>query len=123
MSESKRDRDRATEAFRRWALLGMPDPETIRKKRYKRAADLLACASVFAALRDRQGRTNAAGEEIVRAVVAIYMQEPWRPLRRGEVGARAMRFALENPADRSTVFRWLDKARKLWAEFRRDLQP
>lgn len=121
MSESKRDRDRATEAFRRWALLGMPDPDTIRRTRYKRAADLLACASVFAALRDRKGRTNAAGEEIVRAVVAIYMQEPWRPLRRGEVGTRAMRFALECPAGRTTVFRWLDRARKMWAEFRRDL--
>ena len=120
MSESKRDRDRATEAFRRWALLGMPDPETIRKMRYKRAADLLACASVFAALRDRQGRANAAGEEIVRAVVAIYMQEPWRPLRRGEVSARTVRFAMEYPAGRSTVFYWLDKARRMWQEFRRN---
>ena len=120
MSESKRDRDRATEAFRRWALLGMPDPETIRKMRYKRAADLLACASVFAALRDRQGRSNAAGEEIVRAVVAIYMQEPWRPLRRGEVSERVVRFAMEYPAGRSTVFYWLDKARRMWQKFRRN---
>ena len=119
MSGNKRDRDRATEAFRRWALLGTPDPETIRKMRYKRAVDLLACASVFAALRDRQGRANAAGEEIVRAVVAIYMQEPWRPLRRGEVSRRVIRFAMEYPTDRSTVFRWLDKARRMWLEFRR----
>lgn len=121
MSGSKRDRDRATEAFRRWARAGCPDAETIRKKNGKGTADLLACASVFAALREKQGRTNAAGEEIIRAVVAIYMQEPWRPLRNGEIGARATRFALEMPADRSTVFRWLDKARKMWAEFRRDL--
>ena len=123
MRGSKRDRGRATEAFRRWALLGMPDAEVIRRTKYKRAADLLACASVFAMLRDQHGRTNAAGEEIIRAVVAIYMQEPWRPLRRGEVSARVTRFAMEYPAGRSTVFRWLDKARKLWAEFRRDLRP
>ena len=119
MRGSKRDRDRATEAFRRWALLGMPDPDTIRKMRYKRAVDLLACASVFAALRDPRDRSNAAGEDVIRAVTAVYMQEPWRPLRRGEVGARAMRFALEYPADRSTVFRWLDKARRMWWELRR----
>lgn len=120
MRGSKRDRDRATEAFRRWALLGMPDADVIRRTKYKRAADLLACASVFAMLRDQHGRTNAAGEEIIRAVVAIYMQEPWRPLRRGEVSARATRFAMEYPAGRSTVFYWLDKARRMWWEFRRN---
>lgn len=119
MSESKRDRDRATEAFRRWALLGMPDPDTIRKMRYKRAPDLMACASVFAALRDPRGRSNAAGEDVIRAVTAVYMQEPWRPLRRGEVGMRATRFSIEYPADRSTLFRWLGKARRMWWELRR----
>lgn len=119
MSKNKRDRDRATEAFRRWALLGMPDPDTIRRMRYKRAPDLMACASVFAALRDPRGRSNAAGEDVIRAVTAVYMQEPWRPLRRGEVGMRATRFSIEYPADRSTVFRWLGKARRMWWELRR----
>ena len=72
MSKNKRDRDRANEAFRRWALLGMPDADVIRRTKYKRAADLLACASVFAMLRDQHGRTNAAGEDVIRAVTAEY---------------------------------------------------
>ena len=69
MSESKRDRDRATEAFRRWARAGCPGPDQIRDG--KGAEDLRACVAVFAALEEKRAeryRKNFPAFEIMEAV-------------------------------------------------------
>jgi len=108
---NKRDRDRATNAFRRWALLGSPSRDQI--KNVKGAEDLRACAAVFAQLALRPN-----GAEIAAAVRAVYMEESWRPIRKAEVTMRVRRAAWELHADERTVYRWLGTARKLWTMFR-----
>ena len=119
MSESKRDRDRATEAFRRWARAGCPGPDQIRDG--KGAEDLRACVAVFAALEEKRAeryRTNFPAFEIMEAVRAIYMAYPRRQPWRGEIALRVIRFGREMFADERTVYRWLSTARRMWAEFR-----
>lgn len=119
MRGSKRDRDRATEAFRRWALLGMPDADVIRRTKYKRAADLLACVAVFDVLgHSQQRRTNFPAFEIERAVRDVYMADPGRKLRKSELSMRVRRVAFCLCADERTVYRWLSTARRMWADFR-----
>lgn len=117
MSESKRDRDRATEAFRRWARAGCPGPDQIRDG--KGAEDLRACVAVFAVLgHSQQRRANFPGYEIERAVREVYMADPGRKLRKSELSGRVRRVAFCLCADERTVYRWLCAARRMWAEFR-----
>ena len=104
---NKRERDRASEAFRRWARAGCPGFDQIRD--VKGSEDLRACAAVF----------DAAGELIRRAVREVYMEEPRRPMRRAEVTMRVRRVGFECGVDERTVYRWLGAARKMWAVFRR----
>ena len=95
MSENKRDRARATEAFRRWARAGCPGAYEIRGNT-KDAADMRACASVFVTLWAMQrGRKNFAAEDIARAVREVYMIDPCRPMRPGDVTMRVRRLAVE----------------------------
>jgi hypothetical protein len=119
LSESKRDRDRATEAFRRWARAGCPGTDQIRDG--KGAEDLRACVAVFASLEEKRAdryRTNFPAIEIMEAVRAVYMEYPRRKLRRGEIALRVIRFGREEFADERTVYRWLSTARRMWADFR-----
>ena len=116
MSESKRDqdRDRATEAFRRWARAGCPGADEIRGNT-KDAADMKACASVFVTLWAMQrGRKNFAAEDIARAVREIYMVEPSRPIRPGDVTLRVRRLAVERYVSERMVYYWLAMARRMW---------
>lgn len=116
MSGSKRDRDRATEAFRRWARAGCPAAESIRHS--KGAGDLRACAAVWAELSSGSGRANRAWAEIMTAVSEVYMAYPDRPLRRSDMTARVRRAAYLLTADERTVYRWLAEARRMWLEYR-----
>lgn len=134
MSEAKRDRDRATEAFRRWARAGCPGADEIkngrgseicqrqtpevRAKRESSAEDLRACAAVFAELESGRGRKNMPREEIADAVRWVYMADPNKPLHRNEITLRARRAAFVLAADERTVYRWLAAARKMWVEYR-----
>lgn len=118
MSGSKRDRDRATQAFRRWARLGCPDAGKIEREKYKSPDDLRACAAVFAELTSRHGRANRAWAEIMTAVSEVYMAYPGRALRRSDVTARVRRAAFLLTADERTVYRWLAEARRMWLGYR-----
>lgn len=120
MSECKRDRDRATEAFRRWARAGCPSIWEIRQDGSDTEKDFRACASVFAMLRKDEtwGRENNASAEIRRAVEEVYMEHPERRLRRNEVSMRVRRVACEQYVSERVVYRWLAKARTLWWKFR-----
>lgn len=116
LSGNKRDRDRATEAFRRWARAGCPGMDEIRRHGGASAGELLACAAVFDALERDTGRRNRPGPEIVEAVRAVYMRDPGRPLRRSEVTMRARRFAVGHYVSERTVYYWLTIARTMWQE-------
>ena len=116
MSGAKRDRDRATEAFRRWARAGCPPTEKI--KNVKGAGDLRACAAVFAELSSGVGRANRAWAEIMTAVTEVYMAYPDRPLRRADITLRVRRAAFLISADERSVYRWLAEARRMWAAYR-----
>lgn len=122
MSGKIRDRVRATEAFRRWARAGCPEPEQIRTDRvgHEAAEDFRACAAVFAVLdkESRRGRANNPAEEIVRAVRCVYMEEPFRRLRRQEVSLRVRALALERYVSEREVYYWLAKARAMWWKYR-----
>ena len=119
MSESKRMRDKASNAFRQWARAGCPMGANIRKDAWE--ADFSACASVFLTLAkdEIRGRENTAAAEIRKAVMGVYMEEPRRPLRKNEVSNRVRRLAQESYVSERQVYAWLARARSLWWKFRR----
>ena len=118
----RRDRDRATEAFRRWARAGCPPPDQIRvdKVGHEVAEDFRACSAVFAVLEkeSRRGRENTAAAEIIRAVRAVYMEEPFRKLLRQEVSHRVQAVATERYVSAREVYNWLARARRMWLMYR-----
>lgn len=121
MSGSKRDRDRATEAFRKWARAGCPVGTAIRATGTDTEADFRACEAVFAALAkdEVRGRENSACREIRKALLDVYMDEPKRPLRRMEVTMRVRRMAVECFVSERQVYAWLARARSMWWKYRR----
>jgi len=122
LSGKKRDRDRATEAFRRWARAGCPTPEQIREEKagHEVAEDFRACAAVFAALERerRRGRENSAAGEIMIAVREVYMEEPFRRLRWQEVSLRVRAVSTEHYVSERQVYNWLARARRMWLMYR-----
>ena len=122
MRRNRRNRARATEAFRRWARLGCPDMEQIGKTGGKVQAriDLMACAIVFDVLADRgHGRKNEAeGREIMEAVRTVYMAEPWKELKKAQISGRVTYFAMSHYVSERTVYYWLAKARGMWRSVR-----
>lgn len=116
MPGKKRDRNRATEAFRRWARAGCPGHHQIRQDGSDTERDFRACASVFMMLEREKawGRENSAASEIRRAVTEVYMVDPERRMRRQEVTMRVRRFAVENFVSERQVYIWLAKAREMW---------
>lgn len=116
MSGSKRARDRATEAFRRWARAGCPGIDEIRDGGGD--ADLFACAAVFDALKHGRHRKNFPAEEIELAVREVYMYDPRRKVGSREIGARVKRFAFCICTDISAVYKWLAVARRMWTDIR-----
>lgn len=120
MSGKKQMRDRATEAFRRWARAGKPGFDAIREDGSDTERDFRACASVFAMLsRDEiWERKNSPSAEIRRAIEQIYMVEPFRALRKQEVSLRVRRLATDRYVSERQVYAWLAKARSLWWKFR-----
>ena len=106
-------RDYATAAFREYARLGCPTPEAISRERDAAlAADLSAveeCLRILS-LEDRQ--------YIVDAVRAVYFAAPDVALKKGDVGKRVAVFAREYPASEVSAYRWLARARRLFAKLR-----
>ena len=114
LSGNKRNKDRATAAFRLWARAGCPGMEEIRRSGGGAAEDMLTCAAVFDVLESNAGRANRPGPEIAEAVRAVYMRDPGRPLKRSEVSMRARRFAISHYVSERTVYYWLRIARTMW---------
>lgn len=106
-------RDYATAAFREYARLGCPTPEAISRERdVALAADLHAVSECLQILRVEE---QAYIEDAVREV---YFSAPDVPLRKGDVGKRVAAFARAYPASEITVYRWLARARWLFARLR-----
>jgi len=61
---------------------------------------------------------RSAGGDILKALRIVYMEEPDRPLRRGEVNARAQAAAEGLYVNVATIYRWLRLARMLFAQER-----
>lgn len=103
-----RIRDYATAAFRDYA---------IQRKNKNFASDSLRAD--FEAVQKTLKFFCIEGElYIIAAVEAVYFAEAGLPVRRSSISARVSRFAIEQHADESTVYRWLKKARCKFAEYR-----
>lgn len=61
----------------------------------------------------RYERTN-----IVMAVEIVYFTDSKKELQKGDIHDRVHKAALEIPASEKTIYRWLGKARKMFAENR-----
>ena len=106
-------RDYATAAFREYARLGCPSPEAISCERDTAlAADLRAVGECLQILRVEEQ------EYIADAVRAVYFVAPEIPLKKGDVGKRVAMFARKYPASEASAYRWLARARRLFAKLR-----
>ena len=63
-------------------------------------------------------QSKPQGEGMLDALRIVYMSEPGRPIKRGEIAARAQAAAEEIHVDIATVYRWLWMARRLFAQER-----
>ena len=120
MSGKKRERDMASEAFRRWARAGRPETVQIRSDGSDTERDFRACAAVFDALKREEtwGRENSPAREIRRAVEDVYMADPEIRIRKNMITMRVRRFAVEHYVTERLVYGWLARARKMWWTFR-----
>lgn len=115
------ERERATNAFINYALLGCPSDEDYRRKKGSEDdpseyRDVLAVNAMFDTL-DREGK-----EYISKAVRDVYMYYPRGLLRRNTSG-RVLAHAMSAPADVRTVYRWLKYAKKLFNMHRGAAEP
>ncbi len=132
-------RDYTTEIFRTYAAAGFPTYKETRKHIYEAELAKRKNMDVAKAVAEAEKATEKktpflldilAAEktiellikgnrvDIVSAVKAVYMVFPTQPLHRGDITERVRRFAVECPADTSTVYRWLREARLLCASIR-----
>lgn len=132
-------RDYATAAFRLYAALGKPTYEVASQRVYNKAIskyehanpavavsqaeiavakstpvllDILAVNEALAML-DKGGKLH-----ICRALQAVYFVLPNKPLRKGDISARVLRYSLSVPTDERTVYRWLKEGRDLFTALR-----
>ena len=106
-------RDYATAAFREYARLGSPSSvEHLERDNAALAADLRAVKETLRIL-DAEGNRYIAD-----AVRAVYFAAPSSPLLKGEISARVAAFAKEYPTCERCVYRWLKRARGLFARLR-----
>lgn len=131
-------RDYATEAFRFWASCGCPTYKQAADRIYERTLDenssdperalelaeravseaqpeLLDILAVTEVLRllSEYGR-----HDIASAVVAVYCVSSKRRARRGDITRRVVEFSMNAHMDERTVYRYLAKARALFASMR-----
>ena len=133
-------RDYATEAFRFYARMGCPTykqaEEAIRQEAYDKyelsePQYIIKRADVAVAQKAPELADIAAVEEtlrlleyggeghIAKVVREVYFHMPGQPLERGDIEARVNRLSLHMPAGERSIYRWLKKARQLFAAVRR----
>lgn len=139
-------RDYATEAFRFYAACGRLTSEQLKqkvydeiytasKKEYYRSGNgILSDATAYAVMKadDAVRSMQAEFEDIIAvektlirltrhqrmAVEIVYFAEPKRELGKGDISDRVHKAGIEIPASEDTVYRWLRKARRVFAEER-----
>lgn len=139
-------RDYATEAFRFYSACGRLTSEQLKqkvydeiytasKKEYYRSgsgqpSDATACAVMKA--EDAIKAMQAEFEDIIavektmlqlnkhqrKAVEIVYFTEPEKDLEKGDISDRVHKAELEIPASEDTIYRWLRKARRVFAKER-----
>lgn len=139
-------RDYATEAFRFYAACGRLTSEQLKKKVYDEIytaskkeyyrsgngmpTDATACAVMKA--EDTIKAMQAEFEDIIavektmlqlnkhqrKAVEIVYFTEPEKDLEKGDISDRVHKAELEIPASEQSVYKWLRKARKMFAKER-----
>lgn len=102
-----RVRDYATAAFRDYAKRQATDCAMPSEQQDSAAIEL-----TFDHL-ESQGK-----EHIINAVKAVYFAGANERLKIRDISLRVSRFAIEQHADESTVYRWLKEARDLFAKYR-----
>lgn len=134
-------RDYATEAFRYYSYLGKPSYESLKDKYNKEALEEYQqthekgtgigkpteAAVIYAetAVRQKQGELwdiLAIEKTLVqlnvyekKAIDIVYFLHGYRSYKRGEISERVQKASLEIPADIRTVYRYLYKARMIFA--------
>lgn len=139
-------RDYATEAFRFYAACGKLTSEQLKekvyediynhsKREYLRSGSGMpkdATAHAVIAAEEALHDMKAEFEDIIavektlqllkaherRAVELVYFTDAGKPLRRNEISERVERASIQIPADPSTIYNWLWRARKIFAEER-----
>lgn len=138
-SKRKNTMDYTTSAFRFWARRGCPTYEEARDRIYDKAlrravgqepekavlyaeaevakaapelCDILACDIVFREFK------NSGNELICEAVKAVYMVQPFAPIRRNDITNRVRAFAYRVPLSEMQVYRYLTRARQAFVAIR-----
>jgi hypothetical protein len=138
-------RDYATEAYRYYARCGRPSYEELRQIIFDAALESSrreivrvkgignptqqAIINAERAVEEMEGQLldvkavekalKTMRPEWRRAVEIVYFAAPKKPLEHGDIERRVHRAELEIPADRSTIYRWLRKARRAFATERK----
>ena len=131
-------RDYATEAFRFWAASGCPTYKQAADRIYERTLKAYEGAPDEAIIVAERAVSDAAPElldilaatdtlrllteygrpDIAQAVLAVYCFDSRRRVRRGEISRRVIEFSLSSHVSEATVYRYLAKARALFASVR-----
>lgn len=139
-------RDYATEAFRFYAASGRLTTEELKQKVYdmiyeqsrkeiiRSGRGMHADATAYAVIAAEEAidSMKAEFEDIIAvektlhllkkaerdAVEIVYFTDADKPLRKGDISARVVRASMEIPADVSMVYRYLQRARTIFAEER-----
>jgi hypothetical protein len=136
-------RDYATEAFRYYAYMGKPHKEDLEQKYYDEAKQEYTrqysevkgtgiSKPVEQMIMYAEGRVREKQAELWdilavektmqqltfyerAAVDIVYFQEPHRAVKKGDIRDRVIQASLHIPADERTVYRYLRKARLIFA--------
>ena len=82
----------------------------------EKAAELADLEAVERTMHILTGIT--AGKEIRQAIEYVYFYDCWKDLQRGDIEARVHYAELHIPASRRQIYRWLKRARMIFAEER-----
>lgn len=141
-------RDYATEAFRFYAKVGKPSFEKLKQQIYDQALELskregiktnnicspteLSVMKAEQAVLEKKAELEdilavektlhkikgLQGKEVKKAVELVYFIEADKELKKGDIEKRVINASLELNADRSTIYRWLGIARKVFCHER-----
>lgn len=139
-------RDYATEAFRYYAACGMKTSEELKQqvkdqiyaqtKREKvRSGSGIYTDSIACAVMAAEGEMYEMAAEFLdiiavektiqklschqkKAVEIVYFTNPEQELKKGEISERIRKAELEIPASEQSIYRWLKKARGIFAQER-----